>query len=947
MIYQHPLFKGMARPPLIFGVPIIPLFFASAFYVLFVLLTEEFLYLLGLIPLYLILRGISYRDDRVFNNLFLKTQFLIKTIQATHRPPGEKAMDRLFNLLKGKKKFGALSFAPNLSPKQKKNAHFDESGDIDISKHIPYSTHVTPEILITKDDAYLTIWETNGIDFQTAVDGVINRETDQFRQLIRTLAANHSGYYHKTREEIDIVPNLKSSNPFASEVYRRYTQHLSRKQFRRTKNYLTLVWQPYNLLDKGQVRVMANKRGKKEVNRNLETFKEIASVVDAAIRRSNGNFSDSRVLKLKEMMTGSMTSEPINFINFLLTGERREIAVCDAPFYELLGDRRYFFLDDILQVKNYAGSKFYRSIEIKEYPDTTSSGIFDLLMLYPANTITTHTFEIVDRSKAMSSVSKQQKRLRSGEDKAFSQQAELVQLQDDIMSGNVALGQSSTTFFISAENIEEIKKKSNELMTELQRLGIVATFSDTTLPSAFFSQLPGNLAYRPRQSLITSHNFADFADFHGFYSGKAAQNPWGPAVSLFSNAFGEAFYFNFHEETPDDDFGKMSLAHSVVTGASGSGKTFLVSFLLVCLQQFAEKATFPETEANKKATFLYLDKDHGAEACIKALGGKYFKIQNGEPTGFNPFQLENTAGNREFLFNLFKYIATLQEPKFTVNHARELTQAIDSVMDMPCENRVFGVSRLMEFLSYSSQEEAIGLDLSNRLSLWVQGQKYGWVFDNENDEIEFTDQFINYGFDGTEFLDNKEITNTVAYYLLHRFQLLMDGRRLAIFIDEFWKWLRGDIFAEFVFDKLKTLRKLNAFIVAATQSPSDVLRNEIAAAIIEQTENKIFLANKDALESEYVGTKSEGDEINRESSRSFGCTPKEFNIIKSFMPSSHQALVKKGSFSTVINVDLRALGSLARVLSTSKSDSERLEAMGVGTYLPPEQWLIKYIGEQK
>ena len=82
MIYQHPLFKGMARPPLIFGVPIIPLFFASAFYVLFVLLTEEFLYLLGLIPLYLILRGISYRDDRVFNNLFLKTQFLIKTIQA-------------------------------------------------------------------------------------------------------------------------------------------------------------------------------------------------------------------------------------------------------------------------------------------------------------------------------------------------------------------------------------------------------------------------------------------------------------------------------------------------------------------------------------------------------------------------------------------------------------------------------------------------------------------------------------------------------------------------------------------------------------------------------------------------------------------------------------------------------------------------------------------------
>lgn len=855
----------------------------------------------------------------------------------------EKMSQRFRNLVKGKKKFGALSFAPFSSPSPKKGERFDLSGDVDISPHIPYSSHLTPEILINKDGSFLTIWETDGLDFQTADDESINSETDQFRQLLRTLASNHAGislYYHKTREEISAVPDLNSSNPFAAEVYRRYKQYLAKKKFRRTKSYLSLIWQPYGRSEKDNKRAKAASQAQ-----NLEAFKEIAGVVDAAIRRTNDYFAETRVLKLREMAGGALTSEVINFVHFLLTGERREIAVCNVPFYELLGDRRYFFVNDMVQVKTAERSKFYRSIEIKEYPDATFPGLFDHLMSSPANTVTTHTFQLIARHTGSKEVSKQQKRLQAGEDKSISQQAELVQLQDELISGNVAVGLHSSTFFVSADSIDELKKKSSALMTELQRLGIVATFSDTTLPAAFFSQLPGNLAYRPRQSQITSSNFADFSDFHGFYSGKAQENPWGSAVTVFANAFGEAFYFNFHEETPNDDFGQMTLAHTVVIGSSGSGKTFLVCFLLVCLQQFAEKSSFPQEVSPKKTTYLYLDKDYGAEGCIKALGGKYFKIRNGEPTGFNPFQLENTPANKEFLFTLFKYIATLQEPKFTVEHARELTQAIASVMDMPKEKRIYGVSRLMEFLNFSSTEEEIGRDLSNRLSLWTHGQKFGWVFDNEADEIEFTDQFINYGFDGTEFLDNKEVTNTVAFYLLHRFQLLMDGRRLVIFIDEFWKWLRGDIFAEFVFDKLKTLRKLNAFIVAATQSPSDVLRNEIAAAVIEQTETKIFLANKDALESEYVGTKSEGDEDSRELHRSFGCTPKEFKIIKSFLPASRQALIKKGTFSSVVNVDLRALGSLTRVLSTSKSDSERLENMGVGTYQPPENWLKNYLGE--
>jgi len=37
------------------------------------------------------------------------------------------------------------------------------------------------------------------------------------------------------------------------------------------------------------------------------------------------------------------------------------------------------------------------------------------------------------------------------------------------------------------------------------------------------------------------------------------------------------------------------------------------------------------------------------------------------------------------------------------------------------------------------------------LELWQRGNKFGWVFDNETDELNFNDEDINaYGIDGTD-----------------------------------------------------------------------------------------------------------------------------------------------------------------------------------------------------
>ena len=47
-----------------------------------------------------------------------------------------------------------------------------------------------------------------------------------------------------------------------------------------------------------------------------------------------------------------------------------------------------------------------------------------------------------------------------------------------------------------------------------------------------------------------------------------------------------------------------------------------------------------------------MDLDRGMEIFIRAIGGSYFALEAGVPTGLNPFQLPDTPGNREFLYSL-------------------------------------------------------------------------------------------------------------------------------------------------------------------------------------------------------------------------------------------------------------------------------------------------------
>ena len=109
-------------------------------------------------------------------------------------------------------------------------------------------------------------------------------------------------------------------------------------------------------------------------------------------------------------------------------------------------------------------------------------------------------------------------------------------------------------------------------------------------------------------------------------------------------------------------------------------------------------------------------------------------------------------------------------------------------------------------------------------------------------------------------LKDKEISGVVSFYILWRLFSLTDGRRFVLSIDEAWDWILNKTVADAVFDKEKTIRKQNGFLILGTQSVEDFAKSPIARAIIEQSATVVILSNDKAQRSDYVEALNLSDE---------------------------------------------------------------------------------------
>jgi type IV secretion system protein VirB4 len=513
----------------------------------------------------------------------------------------------------------------------------------------------------------------------------------------------------------------------------------------------------------------------------------------------------------------------------------------------------------------------------------------------------TESFSFVDRQATLGRMGTALRRLRAADDDAFSLRDELAAAKDQVGAGRAAYGDHHMSVLVRAGSLEALDGAVAEVQSALTEAGAVAVREDINLEPAFWAQMPGNFDFIARRALISTANFASFASFHNHASGSATGNHWGPAVTLLeTTAFGP-YHFNFH----NGDLGNFT-----VIGPSGSGKTVLMTFLLAQAGKFGPK-------------IVYFDKDRGAEPFVRASGGRYDVLRPGEPSGLNPLRLSDTPANRAFLAEWLAQLLSIGDAALDAEDQALIADAIDANFAQAPDHRRL---RYLRELFRGARRPSAG-DLAARLRPWCEDGEHGWLFDNEEDRIDFDAAM--HGFDMTRLLDTPATRTPAMLYLFHRIEQRLDGTPTIIVVDEGWKALDDDIFVRRIKDWEKTIRKRNGIVGFATQSAQDALESRIARAIIEQAATQIFMANPKARAADYID--------------GFGLSAHEYDLVRSLPDTSRCFLVKQADHSVVARLDLAGLSDELRLLAGTERSVRRLDAIRAETGDDPAAWMPRFL----
>ncbi|MGH8254611.1 MAG: VirB4 family type IV secretion/conjugal transfer ATPase [Steroidobacteraceae bacterium] len=792
--------------------------------------------------------------------------------------------------------------------------------ELTAAHYLPYTAQVNEHIVKSAAGEFVQVFRLGGASFECADDADLNNWHERLNVTWRNIAsANVALWTHLVRRREQAATLGGAAEGFAGALESRYRGRLANETLMVNEWYLSVVYRPVvgaapSLLAKALGRV--SRTTTQEIAETLDACEKLGQTVVASLAR----YEPERLGVYRR--AGRVYSRVLEFLALLVNGDSQPIVLPRAPVNEVLATTRVLFGTEVIEYRLPTATRLGAMLGIKEYPTPTRVGMYDALLAAPFTFVLTQSFAFLGKATGQALLQRQHARMGNAGDFAVSQADELIDALDALTSNEFVMGDHHFTLQVLADSApgQASGSDARRLMrlndhvararTLLADAGMTVAREDLALEAAFWAQLPGNFAYRPRKAPITSRNFAAMANFHNYPAGRESGNHWGEALSLLITSARSPYHFSLHASDPKDPDGgsRKDTGHTFICGPTGSGKTVFIGFLVTLL-------------ASRGVTQVLLDKDRGLEILVRALGGDYLPLRNGTPTGFNPLQLSQEPASLEFQKQWLRTLVGGAAPlsareEADLDHALRGTLALD-----PAARRL---SRLIEFTDATRPE-----GIHARLARWCEsaGGDYAWVFDNPQDLIagRLTAQSL-IGFDVTDFLDHPLVRAPLTLYLFHCVRQLLDGRRFVCWADEFSRLLADDGFEQFAKDGLKVWRKLNGVFCAATQSPSDALGSAISRTIIEQTATKVFFPNPDASAADYI----EG----------FGLTAREFKLIKERLePGSRTFLVKQGHASVVCELDLKGFDAELAVISGRASELSRLHRILAEVGADPSRWL--------
>jgi len=376
-------------------------------------------------------------------------------------------------------------------------------------------------------------------------------------------------------------------------------------------------------------------------------------------------------------------------------------------------------------------------------------------------------------------------------------------------------GQCSLALVLHGTDARAVQHQAAEAMKSMA-VHDGSLFEETyNLLNAWLSIVPGNGAHNLRRFALLDTNLADLSFLFTLDHGDAISPHLGKeALAIFETPHRTPYAFNLHVQ---------DVGHTLVLGATGSGKSFALNFLITHAQKYA-----PQT--------VVLDIGHSYRKLATLLNGRYLELGlRQDAVTINPFALEPTPENLHFL-HAFVRVLLEGDDGYRISDLedREIYEAVENlyVLDSS-QRRLFTLANLLPRA------------LTARLHKWVGEGRYARLFDNVEDTLTVERLQV---FDLEAMRAYPLLLEPLLFYVLHRVVArIQDPDEATTFklcvMDEAWRFIQHPTLRAYVQEGLKTWRKHNAAMILATQTIDDFSSVDLLRTVVESCPTKLLLAN--------------------------------------------------------------------------------------------------------
>ena len=391
----------------------------------------------------------------------------------------------------------------------------------------------------TQQGDYVQTLRVGGMAFESADDEAVNAWHERLNALWRNVASAHVAIWmHVVRRREWSYPPGRFPPGFARELNERYRARLAGETLMVNELYVSLVYRPQptavgaaalRLFGRGE-----SQAARAELAESLEACEKLRSQVVAGLAGY-----EPEVLGIEVGADGRRQSALLGFLGVLVNGERQAWALPTAPVGEVLSTSRLLFGTESMEYRSPRETRLAAFLGIKEYPTPSSPGLVNRLLTAPFPFVLTQSFAFLPKSTAQGLLSRQYHRMTNAGDLAVSQ-AEALKAALDQLSGNeFVMGDHHFSLQVMTEPVAaEATAEGPAAMRALNEsvalarawlgeTGMVVAREDLAMEAAFWAQLPGNFAFRPRKAPITSRNFAGLSSLHNFPVGRAVGQSLG------------------------------------------------------------------------------------------------------------------------------------------------------------------------------------------------------------------------------------------------------------------------------------------------------------------------------------------------------------------------------------------------------------------------------------